>query len=415
VPWTGLQDLLGEVLPDTHIELSLARSSGEFLKDEYALMLTTLARAQSCLYLSAPEQHHGISTSAPARILSSLDPDRPREKAGPGSPYLRFVSAVAAAGPVAPASNHRISEMWGTPVDSRANIRLRLKRLSPSTISLWTICPTQLFYSRILHVEEQLTSSAAFGSLFHELMNLLTQHYRSPVDLRDVIRSVRLDKHINDTLENSEYFAGASEIELASARFHLRDMAVRLSAIDEKRLDEYYITQSEKHVGFEWQGWGFGGIADRVDRAPGGTYVVIDYKTGAVNKMGKTIREKSLPGQDKPEERLWQVPLYTRGARPGDARLPEMFCYYVVQPGGDDYPVGLVIGEESDMNKARTIFGGVEPKRFSWLTRGELNACLDEAADIARDVYAERTVFARTDNRDRCARCFYQRVCERTV
>ena len=110
-----------------------------------------------------------------------------------------------------------------------------------------------------------------------------------------------------------------------------------------------------------------------------------------------------------------QVPLYSRGARPGDARPPEMFCYYVIQPGGEDYPVGLLIADEADKQRIKAIFGGAEMKRFSYFTREELNACLDEAAEIAEDIFAERTTFDRTDDRDRCARCYFQRVCERTV
>jgi hypothetical protein len=192
-------------------------------------------------------------------------------------------------------------------------------------------------------------------------------------------------------------------------------MMTRFLEIDSLRTDDYYITTSEKRVGFEWRGWGFGGVADRVDRIDGGTYVVIDYKTGVVQKKGETIRKKSLPGFDKPDERLWQVPIYTRGARPGDARLPEMFCYYVIQPGGDFYPVGLVIGEEHEAVKYRAIFGGADEKRFSYLTRDELTACLDEAAGIAEDIFARRHVFDRTTDRDQCSRCYFQRVCERTV
>ncbi len=95
--------------------------------------------------------------------------------------------------------------------------------------------------------------------------------------------------------------------------------------------------------------------------------------------------------------------------------MPEMFCYYVIQPGGDYYPVGLVIGEEDDAEKYRKIFGGADKKRFSYFTRDELKACLDEAAGIAEDIFADRYVFDRTTDRDRCSRCYFQRVCERTV
>jgi superfamily I DNA/RNA helicase/CRISPR/Cas system-associated exonuclease Cas4 (RecB family) len=414
IPWKQLQDTLNARRPENPVELPAARTPREFLRDEYALLLTSLARARSRLIITAPENFRGLATPAPARVLEGLGEDRLPDADG-SSPYLRFASEMAAAGADKAQTGLRVADLWHRPTPPGIGIRLKLKRLSPTTIKMFTTCPTQAFYSRILRVDEERSPGVAFGSLFHDLMNRLSEHYRTHVELGAVIRSVRLDEHITKTMEDSDYFNTATEVERTAARYHLRDMATRFLEIDEKRTDNYYITQSEKQVGFEWQGWGFGGVADRVDRIQGGTYVVIDYKTGAVKKTGATIRRHSLPGFDKPDDRLWQVPLYTRGARPGDAILPGMFCYYVIQPGGDSYPVGLVIGEETDKNKIRSIFGGAEPKRFSYLTRDELNACLDEAAGIAADIFAERTVFDRTANRDRCARCFYKRVCERTV
>lgn len=416
IPWADLQEILRELTPEREIELPNSRSPRRFLEDEHALLLTSLSRATSVLYLSAPRRHRGVTTPAPARVLEGLPAARPPSgTAKDGAPLLRMASAITSLDTPVDETGFRVGYLWSRPVDAHAVIKIRLKRLSPTTIRLFTTCPTQAFYTRILRIDEEPSAASAFGSLFHELMNRLSEHYRTHSELRAVIESVRLDEHISKTMEESDYFARASQVERRAARFHLRDMAARFVEIDGKRTDDYFISQSEKQVGFEWRGWGFGGVADRVDRLPGGTYVVIDYKTGAVKKTGATIRRNSLAGFEDPGERLWQVPLYTRGARPGDAILPEMFCYYVIQPGGDFYPVGLVVGEESDRDKYRKIFGRAEAKRFSYLTRGELDACLDEAAEIAERIYEERTRFDRTDDRDRCARCFFQRVCERTV
>jgi hypothetical protein len=90
-----------------------------------------------------------------------------------------------------------------------------------------------------------------------------------------------------------------------------------------------------------------------------------------------------------------------------------LFCYYVIQPGGDSYVAGLYIRETEDARP--TVFDESMAKRFSHLTPAELEACLDEALEVAEEISAARTEYPRTTERDRCSRCFFQRVCERTV
>jgi hypothetical protein len=147
--------------------------------------------------------------------------------------------------------------------------------------------------------------------------------------------------------------------------------------------------------------------------------VVIDYKTSAPNsptsihKKGISIREHVLGDKD-PNRRYWQIPMYSYGAREG-ARLPELFCYYVVPPGEDYYVAGLYISDDPDRHKAEP--GDYEaPSRtrpFDTVSPSELETVMEEVDAVCDEVFSERVGFPRTDDVTRCRSCSFNRVCER--
>ena len=71
VPYDELEELLGPILDDRVVEFHAARSSGDYLDDERALMLTALSRAGNRLVLAAPERHGATVTPAPSRATAS--------------------------------------------------------------------------------------------------------------------------------------------------------------------------------------------------------------------------------------------------------------------------------------------------------------------------------------------------------
>jgi len=416
VPYETLQELLRGAIDDWPVELHAARPNDSFLRDEYALMLTALTRADRALYVSAPEHHRGTSCPAPARILEALPGDRVVSGIDRSpSPFVLFASAIARSGPRPGTAGHRSSDLWNRPAPQPRPVRRRTgRRLSPSSLQAYSICQRKFFYNRVLRVEEDKAAAMAFGTLFHDLMKSLAKDHRTHGALRRVIESDRLATFIDDAIGASDQFAEAGEVVRDAARYHLREMAMRIVQLDAARTDDYEIQHVEETVEFDRGDWKFVGRADRIDGGSGRAPVVIDYKTGGgVNKKGETVRKKTLPGFGNPEERLWQIPLYCRGARPKVGSDPKLFCYYVIQPGGDAYVAGLRIGEEDDATE--TVFDESQHKNFSYLTPGELTACLDEAVTVAEEIAAQRTEYTRTSERDRCSRCYFQRVCGRTA
>jgi superfamily I DNA/RNA helicase/CRISPR/Cas system-associated exonuclease Cas4 (RecB family) len=418
VPYGALQDLLQNVITDRPVELHAARPGDEFLADEYALMLNALTRADEELVLTAPEQHRGTSCPAPSRVLERWIPEDYVEKdiGRSPAPFARWARAVVRDGNARTPAGHRIGDLWNLPAVTAGTIKPVAKKLSPSTIKSYTTCPRKYFYERILRVEEERMPAATFGSLFHDMMKSLSEDHRTQSALRTVIQSGRLDSYVENAVAGSDAYAGATEIVKDAARFHLRDMAERFVELDAARIDDYEIAGVEEWVDFEHDGRPLGGIVDRVDASgKHGMRVVVDYKTGrGVDKTGKTVRKKTLPGFDDPEQRLWQVPLYLRGARTDGGVVPTMFCYYVIRPGDEHYVAGLFVGEEDSIDP-EVVFDKKLEKKFAHLTPEELEQCLDEAAAVADEVFGKKDEYVRTSDRDNCRNCYFKRVCERTA
>jgi superfamily I DNA/RNA helicase len=424
VPYEALEKVLRDVIDGRPVELHRARSNENFLRDEYALMLASLTRAGETLVLTAPEQHRGVTTPAPSQILR-LVPDGMVERAvsRSASPFLRYTAALAAAGEATVSTSavavperfdgHRISQLWWNRRPAKRTLTPAPKLLSPTSIQAFTYCQRRYFYERILHIKKTGVPALAFGTLFHDLMSKLSRENRTHEELRAAIQSKRLDEAIDNAINESDEYKDEHEMVKNAARFHLRRMAARTLELDAQRIDSYRIQSVEELVDFKHNDWQFGGRADRIDDSHSGR-VVIDYKTGSVYKRGITVRKKALPGIGKPDERLWQIPLYCRGAQTDGGRYPSLFCYYVVQPEGDDYVAGLYLGEE-DTTAAANHFGESVQKGFSHLTPEELEACLDEAAAVAEHVFEVRSEYPRTEDHDHCTRCDFKRVCERMM
>jgi len=415
IPWADLQETIRGVITDRPVELSEARSGGEFLRDEYALMLTSLSRATHRLELTAPLQYAGLATPAPARVLKSIPGVETAGGIGREPPVsLRFSATIARSAGTPEPTENRVADMWHQPPPAGQPVPREHGRLSPSSLTTFTVCPRKYFYSRVLRVEGARSAAMAFGTAFHDLLNRLSTENRTHEEVSAVIRSNRLDELIDEVVSHTDGFADAPEMEKESARHHLREMVLRFLELDGARRDGYRVESSEQYLQFEHGGSKFHGVADRIDRTNSGATVVIDYKTGRLPKTGKTIRKRALAGFPKPEERLWQVPIYVRGSARDDGNYPQTFCYYVIRPDGDDVVVGLVVGDEADAVGVADGFG-VSKNRIASITREELDESLDEAADVARDVLADRAHFDRTPERDRCTRCDFRRVCERTT
>lgn len=422
IPYASLLDCLERALPlGGRVEFSRARPVEAHLRDEYALMLNTLTRASRALHISGPRKHGGQYCPAPAFILAGVPRNDPGAVlARSPAPRPRLVKTVTQAGRVAdgadraPAANDRMSALWTRPRVSTSPLKLKERSLSASSLQTYTVCERRFFYDKVLRVETEETIHLVFGRLFHSLAQRICEEHRTYDALREVADSDTLEAFIDGVMED----AGALRAEglvARAARHHLREMVGGLRVLEASRGDDYRIEATEQRMEFGHRNRSFVAVLDRRDRSRGGATVTLDYKTGSstVPKTGKTLRERILPACKYAEKRLWQVPLYCRAVASTEDGYPGAFFYYVLEPESEPFAAGVYIGEEDAPLGPAVVFKDAPRSRFSHLTPGELEQCLDEAVSVADAMFAQRPGFSRTEDERHCRNCPYKTVCGR--
>lgn len=401
-PFDSLQDCVNKTLGGVRPEFYETRSSQAHLRDEYALMLYTLTRAGRQLYLSAPQKHGGEFCPAPAFVLSGVPRHEPASVTGRRpSVALRLAAA-------------RVFAEGGDAVKAERPFAIDERRLSPSSLLTYTDCQRRYFYSKVLRIDEQKSIYLAFGGMFHTLLEKICAEYRTYEDMSGFIRSGGLDEVVDELLAENGGFNGSALVTDA-ARFHLKKMAHAVLELDGRRVDGFRVQATERPVEFDHRGRAFVGVIDRLDRSGTGGTAALDYKTGSstVPKTGKTVRAKILPENKNPHERLWQVPFYCRGVFAADGEYPRAFSYYVIEAGKKPYAAGVVIGGEEDAREGAPLFESKTQSKLGYLTPHEIESCMDEAADIASEMFGPRTGFPRTEDEQQCRFCSYMYTCER--
>jgi putative RecB family exonuclease len=152
------------------------------------------------------------------------------------------------------------------------------RTLSPSKVSAFTNCPLAFRFSQIERLPEPPSPPAVKGTLVHAALEGLFWHH--PAGARTPEAAAHELARVWDALQVDEEFAalelGAEEAEafLADAETLVRNY-FRLE--DPNRANTVGI---ELGVETTVEGMRLRGIIDRLDVAPDGSLVVVDYKTG---------------------------------------------------------------------------------------------------------------------------------------
>lgn len=419
IPYALLQSACERALPDRGIRFDRARTRDRHLQNEYALMLTALTRADRQLNLSAPRKFKGDRFPAPSHILERL-PERTgkSEVTRKIAPHLDFIRGLTAEtrGQDAPATELLGAvgpelRAWTQPRIAPVTFALEQTSLSSHSLTSYTTCERRYFYQYVLKLREDESLPAAVGSLFHKLMELLVEEFPDRDRRRAAIESeASLTAHIARLPLQEQALGG---LVADSLRHHLAQMARGLARLESQREGVFQAARVEEKLVVVHKGFEFRGRLDRLDAYDDGALVTIDYKTGETAKTGKTVLKNVLPSCSDPQKRLWQPPLYSRGVEQGGGKRPGAFVYYAIKPEAEAFSVGLFI-EGEDAGKPPSLSDN-DKKRFDELTAFQLEECLDDAAKVAGELFADRAGFPRTDEMDRCRMCSFARVCERKV
>jgi len=410
VPWQRLEALVETAA--FPVELQGGRSRELLLEDDQAMLVATLARARRYLYVSAPVKLDGEATVAPSsplvELFKTVTPERVGRRPGLAGQAAVAVQQGRATGGLQPdvAAAGRIERLWLSPRPTKQEFTLGRFNLSPSRMGTLETCERRFFYSRVLRLDTEDSVPMRLGSSLHRLLEGLVEG----ADDIDALRA-RLGDEVIDAL--AEQLAGELDEDVAMAasiRFHTSGLLRGLRRLEGERKPITRFEASEWRWGFEVEGYSFGGVADRVDVLPDGGIVVVDYKTGVFPATASTVRKKVVDTTRPVSDRDWQVALYSRAVQAEYEQPPVSFCYYHMSPGKEVNAIELRLQEGGEGSAA---FSDIQKKRVDTVARAEIDEVITRAVTLARQLFAERNGFARTDDRKRCRNCPFARVCER--
>ena len=152
------------------------------------------------------------------------------------------------------------------------------RTLTPSKVTAFTNCPLAFRFSQIERRPEPPSPHSVKGTLVHDVLEGLFWHH-APGDRSPAAAAAELQRAWGALQDNEEFVlleldAGAAEAFLADART-LVDNYFRL-----EDPDRTHAVAVELGVETMVDGMRLRGIIDRLDLAPDGSLIVVDYKTG---------------------------------------------------------------------------------------------------------------------------------------
>ncbi len=281
------------------------RTAAEFEREERALFHTATSRATMLVTLSYPEFDSRGERNLPSIYLEDMlqppvdsVPVRPAPRS---TPEPRGAAQIAAP---------KLLDF----------LHCKTARLSPTALETFLQCPFQYFTQRLMYLKsapprpEERLSFLEQGNIVHEV---LAEWWNRPQDVAPLFERI-FAKH----LEEAHIPNGYHTERLRNA---MLDDLKRFTTLDTwPRAGR----QSQTEVKFAFplaEGLEIAGRIDRLDVAPDGRAVVLDYKYSAAQNVRNKLNN----------ENLMQAPLYLMAAQYLNFRPAGMF--YVGVKGGIEY------------------------------------------------------------------------------
>jgi hypothetical protein len=419
VPAVALQDSLARALPDRPVSVYGARSADDHLQEEYHLLYHALTRAKETLYVSAPRMFAGQARPAPASVLKRAWPEDKYHETNTDErtpPQVRF-ARVWVGGQAAPGLAGRLGELnligplWNLPGPTPEPFKLEAFPISQGSLKGFAKCPRYFFYEKILRFQQEENAALTVGSLFHKIMATLADDFSTKKELHAKADDTFVAKLIDELLREKRIRRGT--LFDTTLRHHLPVM-VRSTLREDQESEDYSIVLHEELVPFECDGRRFHGQMDRIEKTASGFHV-LDFKTGSINKRGRTIRGHILDTPDDKGKDDWQAPMYVIASREKTEEWPRTFKYLGQQPGEDPVLITLyVVGDDEQLPPAAES-NARDYERYSYLRHEEIERLMQRAVEHVDSIFAPRTGFERTETYDRCRNCRFMRLCNRNV
>ncbi|MBQ9185200.1 MAG: PD-(D/E)XK nuclease family protein [Bacteroidales bacterium] len=297
------------------------------------------------------------------------------------------------------------------PIEKPADIEaiLKSKKLSASSLQNYLSCPAKFYYSKILALkpEEEVAETldaGMLGNVFHETMQglyktpdgVLTERYlTSCLKDKDRLRET-IGLHIKEQIHSLEVTGKNLILQDVILQYVLKTLETDLGLVRER--GEIRILGLELERFWQFDGFSFTGIIDRLDAFRDGTTRVVDYKTGKVQDNDVAITDDNasavadlLFGEDnsrRPKIAL-QLFLYDMFV---DENLTHGRLVNCIYPAPKLFSSGI---EEAPVSH-----------EFCKIMKERLGCLLKEIA-------SPEVPFTRTEDRGTCAICDFKNICGR--
>ncbi len=402
----ALAAALDQCRPDAARELKERAGRDTLDREENALLLSALCAASDELVLSCPlrsaNEHLG-----PAPVLAPLfvDATEPTRESSPASRSALAIGVRVESDALA----SRLEEIdalayaWlgVPPVEKRP--AMPGCRLSPSGIDSFMRCARQYFYTKVLRIEEPGSIYMDIGSTFHGVMQRALEDGMSSEEVKSRLETGDFSAAIDEAI--AEDMDDASPWIKDLTRVHMRNMVVRVAGLESHRILPYTVRMVEQLLEFKvGDEVVLSGQVDRIDDVNGLGPVVVDYKTGKLNKTAAKLIEEM-----EEERSHWQVPIYSALVSQNSTR-PVAFLFYAMKNDGHVSGMQLVDGPLpapiSDKGKSQSRYGRIPA--------ATVEAKLQEALALRSALVAGEQVFERTQKTENCKRCHFVHVCRRS-
>jgi superfamily I DNA/RNA helicase/RecB family exonuclease len=416
LPVSALEEALITLSGDRPVEVYRARSAPRRLAEEHHLLYVALTRSLRLLHVTSPRVFSGEELPAPCSVLERTVPKSAYGTPGQDSrtpPQIRFALAWTRREPsVGADADPRLERLsaagshWHAPVDREAPVHVAQFPLSKSSLETYLSCARRFFYEKVLRIPQQESAAAKVGLALHRVMAALGERFTRRSELLAGATEELIRKTIDDALRKDEHLGRAPFYELALRR-RLEDMVRTIVDIERSEGEDRVIVGVEKRLRFSHGPWEFVGRIDRMDENSNGERVIVDYKTGRLDKTGRTLRKKTLYALEAPAKANWQVPLYAWGVRTQTGSVPRAFTHIVTPADERPFAVTLLIGRSEDDLPVETL------KRDAYLIESEIESIMDRAGELAAEIFSPRGRFEKTNDKQACRWCDFQRLCGR--
>lgn len=416
LPLAVLEQALRSVFPGRPLSVYRMRSAAKQLSDEHHLLYIALTRSIGSLFVTAPKVFSGDEYPAPSAILDRTLPAAVRVETlseDKTPPQIRFAKTWTSGGRV-PGSDGTLDRLspagahWHAIKPEASLVQLEPFPLSQSSIGTFLGCERRFFYEKVLRIPEADTLPARVGSLLHDVMADLGRRFPSKTDLIGACTPEVVRDAIDDAVGKDESVGKGSFFDRV-LRHHLAVMVGGILELERSDPESLTIVATEYNLKFSRGPWMFTGRIDRIDETSEGERAIVDYKTGKLDRMGQTLRKKTLIALDDPREANWQVPLYAWGMKAAEGSSPRAFTHLVTRAGDKPFRVTLFIRRQTQDVPAEAMKG----RGPSYLLESEIEEIMDQAVKVAETIFTPRARFEKTDDASKCQYCDFAGGCGR--